>query len=1087
MSKDLELALRIKADLDQGRQELAQLAGSLNQTGEAADAASAKLTRTGETADQQTTRIQAMVQASLANASAQDDARVSLEGLTQTQGRANATWQQAAAAQDKAMQATSAAVAKTAQNSQALAASSSKAASGMQQGAAAAGKQSQELTELLGRIDPVVRELDRLDDMERQLSTARRAGRIDVDTYDLYNAKLTENRTRLTANTAAMGRGAITAGQYRQAMRQLPMQITDVTTSLVSGMPIWMVAVQQGGQIKDSFGGIGPAARAVVSAINPMTLAIGAAVATMGALAIAYEQGAGEARKYREALTLTGNAAGTSTDQLAGMAERIDGIVGTQRQAAAALAAAARTGKIAGADLERVAQTAVQMQVAMGQSVEETIAEYVELAKDPVSALSKLDDKYHFLTASVLEQVHALQDQGDEAGAARLAMDTYSDTMQERTQQIAGDLGLIESAWKGIKNVATEAWDAMLDVGREETIEDKLADIERRRTEARFGVRGDRAGLTIDPGIQLQLDAERDRLLADKRKQDLAAETAGQEDAARQKATDAVEYINKLREEGLTREEKKTKAIAEYWREIEALRAGNPNSELLSEENVARGLADIETKFAPPKTRTPTDKDAAAAERWVAQLEREAATYGKDRSELKKYELGLMDLSEAQRARAATANAALATAEAQAKADKQSAQDTKLLAQLQLDYLKATGQAVDAAEAEIVKKYGALRERLLSGGKEDGVTLVDKLIGIEKAQAQIADLEQQIDRVFAEQSRREQTINTQQEAGLISEIGARNQILDLNKATTAEIEKLLPQMRELAAVTGDPAAIERVKDLESRLASLRTIANDFANALRSGFETGIQDALRGLADGTMNLQEAALSFVQAISGAMADLAAQQLAAMATDQLAGLFDGGGDEGAGLTIGAAAVTASAGALGTAGGTLLTGAAAIQAAAASLAAANVTSSAAGVAAATGGHITGPGTGTSDSISASLSNNEFVTRAAVVTQPGMLPILHDINKRGRAALDDWASVRHATGGLAGVPAPAMPSPGMGSKLAEPAAAAGTTLKNSQNFYLVDDPSRIGDVMSGPVGRESIAVAMSREPGKFRSILGIN
>lgn len=50
----------------------------------------------------------------------------------------------------------------------------------------------------------------------------------------------------------------ISAGQYSQAMRMLPVQLTDVAVSLASGMPLWMVAIQQGSQIKDSFGGIVP-------------------------------------------------------------------------------------------------------------------------------------------------------------------------------------------------------------------------------------------------------------------------------------------------------------------------------------------------------------------------------------------------------------------------------------------------------------------------------------------------------------------------------------------------------------------------------------------------------------------------------------------------------------------------------------------------------------------------------------------------------------------------------------------------------------------------------------------------------------
>jgi hypothetical protein len=142
-------------------------------------------------------------------------------------------------------------------------------------------------------------------------------------------------------------------------------------------------------------------------------------------------------------------------------------------------------------------------------------------------------------------------------------------------------------------------------------------------------------------------------------------------------------------------------------------------------------------------------------------------------------------------------------------------------------------------------------------------------------------------------------------------------------------------------------------------------------------------------------------------------------------------------------------------------------------------------------GGQVRGPGTPTSDSIPIWVSDTEFITRGAVVQQPGMLDLLSDINARGWAAIDDlmWhGAARHSTGGLANVPAPALPSPGLANtRLAEPAKAAGATLNNKQNFYLVDDPNRIGDVMSGPIGHEAIAVAISREPGKFRQLLGLN
>ncbi|MBN0009629.1 hypothetical protein JTL71_36555, partial [Pseudomonas aeruginosa] len=90
-----------------------------------------------------------------------------------------------------------------------------------------------------------------------------------------------------------------------------------------------------------------------------------------------------------------------------------------------------------------------------------------------------------------------------------------------------------------------------------------------------------------------------------------------------------------------------------------------------------------------------------------------------------------------------------------------------------------------------------------------------------------------------------------------------------------------------------------------------------------------------------------------------------------------------------------------------------------------------------------------------------------------GALAFLEQFNRYGMAALGAWANpVRHATGGLMGTPAPAMPAPSLAaSRLQEPAKNLSATLKNNQNFYLVDDPSRIGDVMAGRYGDEAMVL----------------
>ncbi|QXV80692.1 tail tape measure protein [Escherichia phage JakobBernoulli] len=74
----------------------------------------------------------------------------------------------------------------------------------------------------------------------------------------------------------------VSMGQYKQAMAQLPMQITDVVTSLASGMPVWMIAIQQGGQIKDSFGGVANTFKALMTFVTPLSVGMTALTGALG-------------------------------------------------------------------------------------------------------------------------------------------------------------------------------------------------------------------------------------------------------------------------------------------------------------------------------------------------------------------------------------------------------------------------------------------------------------------------------------------------------------------------------------------------------------------------------------------------------------------------------------------------------------------------------------------------------------------------------------------------------------------------------------------------------------------------------------
>ena len=276
----------------------------------------------------------------------------------------------------------------------------------------------------------------------------------------------------LDAGNKAHGRGAISAGQHAMAMRQLPMQITDVVTSLASGMPVWMVAVQQGGQIKDSFGGAGNALKALAGLVTPATVAFGALAVGAGLLATAYYQGSQEADNYRKTILMTGGIAGVTVSQMGDMAKAIGDVTGGQHAASAALVEMAGSGKIAGENLQGFTQVAMDLEKYVGQPIKTTAQHMASMGDEPVKASIKLNEQYHYLTDTIYLQIKALEEQGRKEEAAALAQSTYSTAMAARAGEMKGSLGTLERAWHGLGNMANWAWNAMLNVGRAASLSD---------------------------------------------------------------------------------------------------------------------------------------------------------------------------------------------------------------------------------------------------------------------------------------------------------------------------------------------------------------------------------------------------------------------------------------------------------------------------------------------------------------------------------------------------------------------------------------------------------------------------------------
>lgn len=481
----------------------------------------------------------------------------------------------------------------------------------------ATDEEKQSLSELLDRIDPVNAALNKLDKQQQDLAKFKSKGMVDTDTFDLYSKKIEETRNRLTGFRDDLGKTGQSAAQTAFAMRMIPAQMTDIIVGLSTGQSPFMVLMQQGGQLKDMFGGIGPAIKGVggyvLGLINPVTLA----AAAVGVLGLAYYKGSQEQDEFYKSLTLSGNLVGKTTGQLAEMAARVSVVANsTTGVTAATLNQIVSSGKVAAESLERVTTAVVEISEATGIATEKLVGDFNDIAADPVAAITKLNDQYHFLTLATYNQIKALQDEGNQQDAARVATDAYANAMQQRANDIHQNLGILERAWDSLAKTAKGAWDAMLDIGREQTGTERISQI---RKELDW-IDKAAGGKLFFGGRKAELEDELNNLQSQITTEGVLTEIISSHDKAEQQRIKTQQEAERVNQQYLSNADKRNKAIKQ---QSEFLKAGAITAEQYS-KNVSR----INEMYKDPKSpKTPKDKAYTedAATRLLDQINQQTA------------------------------------------------------------------------------------------------------------------------------------------------------------------------------------------------------------------------------------------------------------------------------------------------------------------------------------------------------------------------------------------------------------------------------------------------------------------------------
>ncbi|EET5238084.1 phage tail tape measure protein, partial [Escherichia coli] len=316
---------------------------------------------------------------------------------------------------------------------------------------------------------------------DEQMSRVRRHfSGLDTDARKTAGAvEQSLNRQALAAQKAG-----ISVGQYKAAMRTLPAQFTDIATQLAGGQNPWLILLQQGGQVKDSFGGMIPMFRGLAGAISlPMVGVTSLAVAT-GALAYAWYQGDSTLSEFNKTLVLSGNQAGLTADRMLTLSRAGQAAGLTFNQAGESLAALVNAGVRGGEQFDAINQSVARFASASGVEVDKVAEAFGKLTTDPTSGLMAMARQFRNVTAEQIAYVAQLQRSGDEAGALQAANDAATKGFDEQTRRLKENMGTLETWADKTGKAFKSMWDAILDIGRPESSADMLASAQKAFDEA---------------------------------------------------------------------------------------------------------------------------------------------------------------------------------------------------------------------------------------------------------------------------------------------------------------------------------------------------------------------------------------------------------------------------------------------------------------------------------------------------------------------------------------------------------------------------------------------------------------------------
>jgi phage-related minor tail protein len=313
--------------------------------------------------------------------------------------------------------------------------------------------------------------LTEVEKVEEQIRLGKYKHQPDIIINSLKAQAAAYDKVAAAAKAAEQAKMGKNGGMTAQQQAALGYQTTDIITSLAGGQNPMMVLLQQGGQLRDQFGGFKPLFAGIAAAVSPMMVAMTGAAAAVGGFALAMYKGAQESEKFQNTMILTGRFAGITEGQFNNLSMAIKrdfgGSIGSAREVMDALVS---SGQFTGQSLYSVGAAITKIASLSGEAASDVAKNLIPALDGSASSAANLNKQYHFLTFAQYKQIETLQEQGKIQEAIRVTADALTSSLTQQEQRV----GSIERAWKSLKEGMSGVWDWMKSIGRDETPMEKM-------------------------------------------------------------------------------------------------------------------------------------------------------------------------------------------------------------------------------------------------------------------------------------------------------------------------------------------------------------------------------------------------------------------------------------------------------------------------------------------------------------------------------------------------------------------------------------------------------------------------------------